>query len=961
MKRNFTILLLLFLIIAAILPAKANQVSLVDAEIMAKHVFKKALQADNKSLKTDAVSISSIFTEKDGATPLYTIYNFAPKGFVILSAEDNYNALLAFSTENAINFETKNENPVYTDILKSHEIRIKYVRENNIKATPEIEKEWANLRLAIHSTAKKSVNLEIVVSPLTTTKWGQGTFYNQFLPTDTASAQDDHVWGGCIPLAMSQLIKFHNWPPQGNGSNTYTDDSYGVQSAEFCGTDYNWDNMPDQLTDYNEDVATLVSQMGIATNTDYSPSYTSTYVSYVRNAFVSYFNFDESAAYFFDAYNDFPWVARQELDAGRPLIITGNNSTGQVNHCWVVDGYGYLTDATVTQAEYFHMNWGWNGEYNGWYLDNGTNWKPAEGQDLDATIRYIFDRYVIYKLFPAADECAPPTTAYVSSINDTYTYLYYQNRLLEEDIQFRYKEVGSTQWTELEPSSNYYKYLGDLSANTLYEFEAKRNCCGGVWSNYGPANTFRTAPAGQTCKYFTKSTATDYAQIAGYNLETHNLYRIDYNQNGYVYIYGFKESCNSDATTSYFDCYGESVPISTIGNASYSTLNLNDCTIPVDCANNTGTFFFTQCDSGESYYFIEAEDGIIYDPYFPDSLDIVFAEGTTVNFDFVQAAFGSPCSIATGGAIWFTCIEYNTDNVPSDSSGSEIFQTYPFLKDLVDPTNCTTEKIEVYDKGNYAYINISYANGTVDFYLNTGTYYCGNRPNRVCTELYNLTDSDITTTWSCGGTTTNPEPEPEPEPDPTCSNEIGDLSTSYRTTTSVYLYTPQPLGVIPNQFRYRPVGSTEWALTDISDKYYKKATDITAGVEYEFQVRNECSTDSWSEYTASYYFNINGATANSKQILPALSKLELNNRTHEGVMKIYPNPASNNILITGFSTTENEVELTIIDLIGNVVLNKLYNSQNDAIRLTVEDLATGIYIAEIKQGSQYLIKKFIKE
>jgi len=61
------------------------------------------------------------------------------------------------------------------------------------------------------------------------------------------------TWGGCVPIAMAQLIKFHNYPVSGNGSNSYADPTYGTLSADFCNTTYDWASMPDELTTYNDD------------------------------------------------------------------------------------------------------------------------------------------------------------------------------------------------------------------------------------------------------------------------------------------------------------------------------------------------------------------------------------------------------------------------------------------------------------------------------------------------------------------------------------------------------------------------------------------------------------------------------------------------------------------------------------------------------------------------------------
>jgi len=264
MIKNFTILLTLLSTLVVFNTANAKQVNFAEAEKMATQVFKKALEASGTYNKNSKAIVSSSFTKKEGEVSLYTIYNFEPKGFVILSAEDNYNAVLAFSTDNNIDFATKEKSPVYNMILKTHEQRIKYVKKQNIEASPQIKKEWAELKLLSRPNAKKSMlDFEIVVAPLTTTKWGQGAFYNQLLPQNE-NADDDkdgRTNGGCVPVAMSQLIKFHNYPPKGNGDISYTDPNYGNLSADFCETNYNWNNMPDELNDYNEDVATVIQHM----------------------------------------------------------------------------------------------------------------------------------------------------------------------------------------------------------------------------------------------------------------------------------------------------------------------------------------------------------------------------------------------------------------------------------------------------------------------------------------------------------------------------------------------------------------------------------------------------------------------------------------------------------------------------------------------------------------------------
>ncbi|MEA3446592.1 MAG: CUB domain-containing protein, partial [Bacteroidota bacterium] len=50
-------------------------------------------------------------------------------------------------------------------------------------------------------------------------------------------------------------------------------------------------------------------------------------------------------------------LIKNEIDNNRPTIYVGYSNAG--GHAWNCDGY---------QNDYFHMNWGWGGSYNGYFL-----------------------------------------------------------------------------------------------------------------------------------------------------------------------------------------------------------------------------------------------------------------------------------------------------------------------------------------------------------------------------------------------------------------------------------------------------------------------------------------------------------------------------------------------------------------------------------------------------------------
>ena len=75
--------------------------------------------------------------------------------------------------------------------------------------------------------------------------------------------------------------------------------------------------------------------------------------------------YDESIAYVdksFFAPEKWLELMKNELKSGRPLYCGGQSETG-IGHGFVIDGYRYLNEQL-----YFHVNWGWNGGSNGYFL-----------------------------------------------------------------------------------------------------------------------------------------------------------------------------------------------------------------------------------------------------------------------------------------------------------------------------------------------------------------------------------------------------------------------------------------------------------------------------------------------------------------------------------------------------------------------------------------------------------------
>jgi len=99
--------------------------------------------------------------------------------------------------------------------------------------------------------------------------------------------------------------------------------------------------------------------VGIATNMQYTDRASGTQSYMAVRALRNYFDYDAALVTRFDEGEDnFIEIVKKELRNGFPLYISGESKTGG-GHAWVCDGFD--------KEDRFHMNFGWNGQANGYY------------------------------------------------------------------------------------------------------------------------------------------------------------------------------------------------------------------------------------------------------------------------------------------------------------------------------------------------------------------------------------------------------------------------------------------------------------------------------------------------------------------------------------------------------------------------------------------------------------------
>ncbi len=213
---------------------------------------------------------------------------------------------------------------------------------------------------------------ETVIEPLLTTKWDQGTYYNEQCPEEP-NGPSGHALVGCVAVAIGQTFKYYNHPFQGIGTHSRPFgelNEWGETEwleVDFSQTIYDWYNMPDQLTESNIPVATLLYHCGWAINMHYTPDWSSAGFGtfFFLDAMENHFNYDpgmERISFLSGEYDEITWgnLIKTELDNLRPVMYQGKIDAFSNGHAWVSDGY--------TTDDYYHFNWGWSGFGDGYFL-----------------------------------------------------------------------------------------------------------------------------------------------------------------------------------------------------------------------------------------------------------------------------------------------------------------------------------------------------------------------------------------------------------------------------------------------------------------------------------------------------------------------------------------------------------------------------------------------------------------
>ncbi|HWY99206.1 MAG TPA: C10 family peptidase, partial [Bacteroidia bacterium] len=365
-----------FLLAASVMFTAALQAKPIDAKV-AKMV---AQNFYSRTYPTPINSVTLAFTEKD-ATGLedYYVFNINGKdGFVIVSAEDAGHPIIGYSNKGQYVIPIVNNSVDYW--IKRRKTEIESIRSLKLTASKDIVDEWnAYINNAVLQNSHNKSHKAMGIFPsssnhLVQSTWDQPSPYNALCPGGSVT--------GCVATAMAQIMRYWSYPPKGMGSSCYVDSTtygysqnYGKLCANYGADTYDWASMPlNASTASFAGVSQLMYDAGVSVQMDYSPSGSGAWVISLddticsQRSYVKYFGYNAKTINgFYDsllAPTALVDTIENELNNNRPVQYVGADPA-QGGHTWVCDGYD--------TASRFHMNWGWSGQDDGWYLLTNLN------------------------------------------------------------------------------------------------------------------------------------------------------------------------------------------------------------------------------------------------------------------------------------------------------------------------------------------------------------------------------------------------------------------------------------------------------------------------------------------------------------------------------------------------------------------------------------------------------------
>lgn len=391
--------------------ANAENVSLEKAK-QAGAFFYAAATGAKAPVTSESLQLAQQFDNAALCIPALYCFNVDGGGYVVVSASDCVEPILAYSPDGRIDAESIS--PACRSFLEGYARVIADNQNLEATASAEVRKGWSELLDQTYSCdpTKGSV--------LVQSKWGQGDpdapTYNLRCPLLSGK----HCLAGCVPVAMGMIIRYWEYPTKGTGTAAC---AWNAQTVSFNfrpdSNAFDYSLMPSKITrnTTNEQtvaIAKLLFALGVSVKAQWGLDGTGSTDPNVLTAFPKYWKYASDLTYKNKSYNgvsDAVWIRTLHLEIdsnARPVYYTASASVGSgrdaAGHAFVICG------SSATDQNKFYVNWGWDGGDNGFYT-----LAPANSIGMAGGYKFSQGHAMIYNLHPIQEVGISDLTSFSTS------------------------------------------------------------------------------------------------------------------------------------------------------------------------------------------------------------------------------------------------------------------------------------------------------------------------------------------------------------------------------------------------------------------------------------------------------------------------------------------------------------------------------------------------------------------
>ena len=222
--------------------------------------------------------------------------------------------------------------------------------------------------------------------------------YNLLCPywtEDDGKVSESRCLSGCVATSIEQVMAYYRYP------KVLKDTLFGWKTDHYTiedmlpGTRFDWDNyLLDYRDGWNEAQGLAVARVslaaGMAVHMNYGLNSSGANVYRAIEPLQRAFGYGmvEYADRIFYTPSRWHAILRHELEEGRPIVYAGHNMD--------IGGHAFNIDG-VDAAGFYHVNWGYNGSYDGWYdLDWLNPFEPTDHPDDGFVIGFFCNQGALF-------------------------------------------------------------------------------------------------------------------------------------------------------------------------------------------------------------------------------------------------------------------------------------------------------------------------------------------------------------------------------------------------------------------------------------------------------------------------------------------------------------------------------------------------------------------------------------